>query len=34
MTFDDVLEHVLALRQGRGSYRALKRHFDLDDDDL
>src|SRR5215470_217042 len=34
MTFDDVLTQVLDLlqRQGRVSYRALKRRFDLDDD--
>src|SRR5262245_55250506 len=34
MTFDDVLEQVVTLlkRQGRVSYRALKRRFDLDDD--
>ena len=34
MTFDDVLAQVLDLlqRQGRVSYRALKRRFDLDDD--
>ena len=33
MTFDEILEHVLTLlkHQGRVSYRALKRHFDLDD---
>src|SRR3989449_1073245 len=33
MTFDAVLAQVLDLlqRQGRGSYRALKRRFDLDD---
>ena len=33
MTFDDVLEQVIALlkRQGRVSYGALKRRFDLDD---
>ena len=33
MTFDEVLRHVLDLlqRQGRVSYRALKRRFDLDD---
>jgi hypothetical protein len=36
MTFDDVLAHVLDLlqRQGRVSYRALKRRFALDDDYL
>ena len=36
MTFDDVLIQVLALlkRQGRVSYSALKRRFDLDDDYL
>src|SRR5262249_18177462 len=36
MTFDDVLEQVIALlkRQGRVSYSALKRRFDLDDDYL
>ncbi len=34
MTFDDMLEQVITLlkRQGRVSYRALKRRFDLDDD--
>src|SRR3989454_3552072 len=34
MTFDEVLTQVLALlqRQGRVSYRALKRRFDLDDE--
>jgi class 3 adenylate cyclase/tetratricopeptide (TPR) repeat protein len=34
MTFDEILAQVLALlqRQGRVSYRALKRRFDLDDD--
>ena len=33
MNFDEMLEQVLALvqRQGRVSYRALKRRFDLDD---
>jgi class 3 adenylate cyclase len=36
MTFDELLTQVLALLQqeGRVSYRALKRRFDLDDDDL
>src|SRR5262245_46092563 len=36
MTFDDVLTQVLALlkRQGRVSYSALKRRFDLNDDYL
>jgi hypothetical protein len=36
MTFDDVLEQVIQLlqRQGRVSYRALKRRFALDDDYL
>jgi hypothetical protein len=39
MTFDEVLAQVLEIlqRQGRVSYGALKRHFDLDDsylDDL
>src|SRR5262247_3454900 len=36
MTFDEVLAQVLDLlqRQGRVSYRALKRRFDLDDDYL
>jgi hypothetical protein len=36
MTFDDVLAQVVALlqRQGRVSYRALKRRFALDDDYL
>ena len=34
MTFDDILEQVIQLlqRQGRVSYRALKRRFDLDDE--
>jgi class 3 adenylate cyclase len=34
MTFDEILEQVLTLlkRQGRVSYRALKRRFDIDDD--
>src|SRR5262245_28046974 len=34
MTFDDVLEQVVTLlkRQGRVSYSALKRRFDLNDD--
>ena len=34
MTFDEVLARILDLlqRQGRVSYRALKRRFDLDDD--
>src|SRR5207247_9631885 len=33
MTFDDILDQVIALlkRQGRVSYGALKRRFDLDD---
>jgi hypothetical protein len=33
MTFDEILEQVIALlkRQGRVSYGALKRRFDLDD---
>src|SRR5262245_57212148 len=36
MMFDDVLDHVVQLlqRQGRVSYRALKRRFALDDDYL
>ena len=36
MTFDEILAQVLDLlqREGRVSYRALKRRFDLDDDDL
>src|SRR5215510_9928255 len=36
MTFDDILAQVLELlkRQGRVSYSALKRRFDLDDDYL
>src|SRR5215813_2944827 len=36
MTFDEVLAHVLDLlqRQGRVSYRALKRRFELDDEYL
>src|SRR5712691_1417136 len=34
MTFDDILEQVITLlqRQGRVSYRALKRRFAIDDD--
>jgi class 3 adenylate cyclase len=34
MTFDDILDQVIALlkRQGRVSYRALKRRFGIDDD--
>src|SRR5262244_3523481 len=36
MTFDDILAQVIALlkRQGRVSYSALKRRFDLNDDYL
>jgi class 3 adenylate cyclase len=36
MTFDEILEQVIALlkRQGRVSYRALKMRFDLDDEYL
>ena len=36
MNFDELLEQVLALvqRQGRVSYRAIKRRFDVDDDYL
>lgn len=36
MTFDEVLEQVMTLlqREGRVSYRALKRRFSLDDDFL
>src|SRR5205823_14663097 len=36
MTFDDILSQVLTLlkRQGRVSYSALKRRFDLNDDYL
>src|ERR671922_602660 len=39
MTFDEILAHVIAVlqREGRVSYRALQRRFDLDDaylDDL
>src|SRR6058998_1880076 len=36
MTFDEILAHVLDLlqRDGRVSYRALKRRFDLDNDYL
>jgi hypothetical protein len=36
MTFDELLAQVLDLlqRQGRVSYRALKRRFDLDDEYL
>ncbi len=34
MTFDEILEQVIALlkRQGRVSYRALKRRFEIDDE--
>jgi hypothetical protein len=34
MIFDEVLERVIALlqREGRLTYRALKRRFDLDDE--
>jgi hypothetical protein len=33
MTFDDILDQVITLlkRQGRVSYGAMKRRFDLDD---
>ena len=33
MAFDDILDQVIALlkRQGRVSYGAMERHFDLDD---
>ena len=36
MTFDDILDQILALlrQQGRVSYWALKRRFDLHDDDI
>jgi hypothetical protein len=36
MTFDEILTQVLELlqREKRVSYRALKRRFDLDDNDL
>ena len=36
MNFDELLEQVLTLvqRQGRVSYRAIKRRFDVDDDYL
>jgi hypothetical protein len=36
MNFDELLEQVLALvqRQGRVSYRAIKRRFDMDDEYL
>ena len=36
MTFDEILTHVLELlqRQGRVSYRALKRRFAIDDEYL
>ena len=36
MNFDEMLAQVLELvqRQGRVSYRAIKRRFDLDDDYL
>ena len=34
MTFDEILDHVIKLlrRQGRVSYRALRRRFDLDEE--
>ena len=34
MTFDEILAQIIDLlkRQGRVSYRALKRRFDIDDD--
>src|SRR5215475_12592113 len=34
MTFDDILAQVIALLKGQGrvSYRALKRRFEIDDD--
>jgi hypothetical protein len=34
MTFEEILDHVLAMlqRRGRVTYRALKRQFNLDDD--
>src|SRR2546422_1292208 len=36
MTFDEILDQIITLlkRQGRVSYSALKRRFDLDDDYL
>ena len=36
MTFDELLDHIVALlqRRGRVTYRALKRRFDLDDEYL
>jgi class 3 adenylate cyclase len=36
MTFDEILEQVIVLlqRQGRVSYRALKRRFEIGDDDI
>ena len=36
MTFEELLDHVIALLQHRGrlTYRALKRQFNLDDDYL
>jgi hypothetical protein len=36
VNFDELLEQVLALvqRQGRVSYRAIKRRFDVNDDYL
>ena len=36
MTFDELLEQIVVLlqRDGRVTYRALKRRFDLDDDYL
>jgi hypothetical protein len=36
MTFEEILDHALAMlqRRGRVTYRALKRQFALDDDAL
>jgi hypothetical protein len=36
MTFDEILAQIIDLlkRQGRVSYSALKRRFNLDEDDL
>ena len=36
MTFEEILDHAIALlqRRGRLTYRALQRQFDLDDEYL
>lgn len=36
MTFEEVVDHAVAMlqRRGRVTYRMLKRHFDLDDEAL